>query len=112
MVCNAIGDGKGYSDWTIRKNSALPESLQRLDARRRQILALSVPRDPRWGSIRETYCRCSKSSCWCSQSGQVGQRLFYPFTSKVEGKTQTLQLRSSPDLTKLQEQEPPVGFHP
>lgn len=83
----------------------MPESLQQLEARRRQVLAqLSVPRDLRRGSISETYRRCGKSGCWCSQSGQAGHGPFYAFTTKVEGKTQTLQLRPGPELIKLEEQ--------
>jgi hypothetical protein len=83
----------------------MPESLQQLEARRRQLLAqLSVPRDMRRGSISETYRRCGKSGCWCNQAGQVGHGPFYAFTTKVGGKTQTLQLRPGPELIKLQEQ--------
>jgi hypothetical protein len=83
----------------------MPESLQQLEARQRHVLAqLSVPRDMRRGSISETYRRCGKSGCWCNQSGQAGHGPFYAFTTKVEGKTQTLQLRSGPELIKLQEQ--------
>ena len=82
----------------------MPESLQQLEARRRQILAqLSVPRDLRRGSISETYRRCGKSGCWCSQSGQAGHGPFYAFTTKVDGKTQTVQLRPGPELIKLEE---------
>ena len=49
----------------------MPESLQELEVRRRQVLAqLSVPRDMRRGSITETYRRCGKTAgasvikCW------------------------------------------------
>ena len=56
------------------------------------------------GSISETYRRCGKSGCWCNQAGQVGHGPFYAFTTKVGGKTQTLQLRPGPELLKLQEQ--------
>ena len=83
----------------------MSESLQQLEARRRQLLAqLSVPRDMRRGSISETYRRCGKSGCWCNQAGEAGHGPFYAFTTKVEGKTQTLQLRPGPELNKLQEQ--------
>jgi len=83
----------------------MPESLQQLEARRRQVLAqLSVPRDLRRGSISETYRRCGKSGCWCSQSDQAGHGPFYAFTTKVDGKTQSVQLRPGPELIKLEEQ--------
>jgi hypothetical protein len=83
----------------------MSESLQQLEARRRQELEqLSVPRDMRRGSISETYRRCGKSTCWCGQPGQVGHGPFYAFTTKVEAKTQTLQLRPGSELIKLQEQ--------
>jgi Family of unknown function (DUF6788) len=83
----------------------MPETLQQLESRRSQVLAeLSVPRDMRRGSITETYRRCGKSACWCHQSDQAGHGPFYAFTTKVEGKTQTLQLRAGPELIKLQEQ--------
>jgi len=83
----------------------MPESLQQLEVRRRQVLAqLSVPRDMRRGSITETYRRCGKTACWCHQADQAGHGPFYAFTTKVEGKTQTLQLRAGPELIKLQEQ--------
>jgi hypothetical protein len=83
----------------------MPESLQQLEARRRHVLnQLSVPRDMRRGSISQTYRRCGKSACWCSQPDQVGHGPFYAFTTKVEGKTQTLQLRPGPELIRLQEQ--------
>jgi hypothetical protein len=83
----------------------MPESLQQLEARRRQVLAqLSVPRDLRRGSISETYRRCGKEACWCHPAGQAGHGPFYAFTTKVDGKTQTLQLRPGPELMKLQEQ--------
>jgi hypothetical protein len=83
----------------------MSESLQQLEARRHELLAeLSIPRDMRRGSISETYRRCGKSGCWCSQAGQAGHGPFYAFTTKVEGKTQTLQLRPGPELIKLQEQ--------
>jgi hypothetical protein len=83
----------------------MSESLPQLEARRYQVLErLSVPRDMRRGSISETYRRCGKSDCRCSQPGQVGHGPFYAFTTKVEGKTQTLQLRPGAELDKLQQQ--------
>jgi hypothetical protein len=83
----------------------MPESLEQLETRRRHVLAqLSVPRDMRRGSITETYRRCGKSACWCHPADQAGHGPFYAFTTKVEGKTQTVQLRPGPELSKLQEQ--------
>lgn len=83
----------------------MAESLQQLEARRHQVLnQLSVPRDMRRGSISETYRRCGKSACWCGQPDQAGHGPFYAFTTKVEGKTQSVQLRPGPELIKLQQQ--------
>src|SRR5262245_19027252 len=97
-----------YSDsiYTIRKEfPPMPESLQQLEARRGQSLTqLATPRDMRRGSISQTYRRCGKSACWCAQEGEVGHGPFYAFTTKVEGKTQTLQLREGAELDRLQEQ--------
>lgn len=83
----------------------MPEPLQQLEARRHQLLLeLAQPRDLRRGSITETYRRCGKSSCWCHAAGPAGHGPFYAFTTKVNGKTQTVQLRAGPELAKLQEQ--------
>lgn len=83
----------------------MPESLSQLEVRRHQVLEqLSVPRDMRRGSISETYRRCGKSGCWCGQPGEQGHGPFYAFTTKVQGKTQTLQLRPGAELDKLQQQ--------
>lgn len=56
----------------------------------------------RRGSITEVYRRCGKPSCWCQRTDQPGHGPFYAFTTKVKGKTQTLQLRPGPLLSKLQ----------
>jgi len=83
----------------------MSESLQPLEARRRQLLVeLAQPCDMRRGSITETYRRCGKSSCWCQAADQTGHGPFYAFTTKVNGKTQTVQLRAGAELAKLQEQ--------
>ncbi len=81
----------------------MPESIESLEARRARLLAeLAQSGDMRRGSITEVYRRCGKPSCWCQQGGQVAHGPFYAFTTKVKGKTKTLQLRPGPWLSKLE----------
>ena len=81
----------------------MPESLEDLEARRARLLS-EVARigDMRRGSITEVYRRCGKPSCWCQRGEPIGHGPFYAFTTKVKGKTKTLQLRPGPLLSKLQ----------
>ncbi len=81
----------------------MPQSLESLQARRRRLLSeLAHMGDLRQGSLTEVYRRCGKKSCWCAHTDQPGHGPFYAFTRKVQGKTQTLQLRPGPLLSKLQ----------
>lgn len=81
----------------------MPESIETLEARRKRLLSeLAQIGDMRHGSITEVYRRCGKQPCWCQQTDQPGHGPFYAFTTKVQGKTQTLQLRPGPLLSKLQ----------
>jgi len=81
----------------------MPESIETLEARRKRLLSdLTLAGDMRRGSISEVYRRCGKQSCWCQRTDQPGHGPFYAFTTKVSGKTQTLQLRPGPLLSKLQ----------
>jgi hypothetical protein len=75
--------------------------LLELEGRRKQVLMqMSKLGDMRRGSITETYRRCGKATCWCQQEGKAGHGPFYAYTTKVEGKTQTVQLRPGPLLEK------------
>jgi hypothetical protein len=81
----------------------MPESIESLEARRTRLLSeLAQIGDMRPGSITEVYRRCGKKSCWCAQTDQPGHGPFYAFTRKVQGKTQTVQLRPGPVLSKVQ----------
>jgi len=83
----------------------MPESIASLEAQRSRLLSeLAQIGDMRHGSITEVYRRCGKPSCWCRRSNQPGHGPFYAFTAKVNGKTQTLQLRPGPLLSKLQKE--------
>ncbi len=81
----------------------MPESIESLEAQRRRLLSqLAQIGDMRPGSITEVYRRCGKKSCWCAQTDQPGHGPFYAFTRKVQGKTQSVQLRPGLLLSKLQ----------
>ena len=56
----------------------------------------------RRGSITEVFRSCGKPGCCCSERKHPGHGPYYAFTTKVEGKTKTLQLRPGPRLTKLE----------
>ena len=78
------------------------ERLEQLESKRADLLkALAETGDMRQGSISETYRRCGKGNCACAQARHSGHGPFYAFTRKVGGKTQTIQLRPGPALTKL-----------
>jgi hypothetical protein len=58
--------------------------------------------DMRRGSITETFRPCGKANCACSQADHPGHGPYYAFTTKVAGKTKTVQLRAGSRLTKFQ----------
>ena len=80
----------------------MAETLQELESKRTAVLrALSDTGDMRQGSITESYRSCGKSNCGCAHPKHRGHGPFYAFTRKVGGKTQTIQLRPGPELSKL-----------
>ncbi len=81
----------------------MQHDLTHLETERDRVLRqLSQCGDMRKGSITETYRRCGKKSCWCQTQGAVGHGPFYAYTTKVQGKTQTVQLRPGALLKKYQ----------
>jgi hypothetical protein len=83
----------------------MDHTLDQLEVERdRLIRQLSQCGDMRKGSITETYRSCGKKTCWCHQKGRSGHGPFYAFTTKVQGKTQTVQLRPGPLLNKYREE--------
>jgi len=58
--------------------------------------------DMRRGSITEVFRPCGKANCACSQADHPGHGPYYAFTTKVAGKTKTVQLRAGSRLTKFQ----------
>lgn len=58
--------------------------------------------DMRRGSITEAFRPCGKANCACSQADHPGHGPYYAFTTKVAGKTKTVQLRAGSRLTKFQ----------
>ena len=77
----------------------LPPLLTQREAILRQIAELG---DMRRGTITEVFRSCGKPGCCCSERNHPGHGPYYAFTTKVEGKTQTLQLRPGPRLTKIE----------
>jgi hypothetical protein len=58
--------------------------------------------DMRRGSISETFRPCGKPNCGCSAAEHPGHGPYYAFTTKVKGKTKTIQLRAGARLAKFQ----------
>ena len=80
----------------------MAETLEELETKRAALLrALSETGDMRQGSITERYRSCGKSTCGCAHPKHPGHGPFYAFTRKVNGKTQTIQLRPGPELSQL-----------
>lgn len=80
----------------------MADTVERLEAKRTALLqAVAETGDMRPGSITETFRRCGKANCACAGPGQRGHGPFYAFTRRVKGKTQTVQLRPGPHLSKL-----------
>lgn len=81
----------------------MPDPLATLEAKRDEVLRqMARLGDMRKGSITETFRSCGKSACACRVSDHPGHGPYYAFTTKVAGKTRTVQLRAGPRLDKFQ----------
>lgn len=81
----------------------MPDLLDRLEAERDEILRqMARLGDMRKGSITEAFRCCGKSACACQGSDHPGHGPYYAFTTKVAGKTRTVQLRAGPRLDRFQ----------
>jgi hypothetical protein len=81
----------------------MSELLTKLQAEREGLLqTLAASGDMRRGSITEVYRSCGKPTCACAAAEHPGHGPYYAFTTKVDGKTKTLQLRPGPLLTKIE----------
>lgn len=77
----------------------LPPLLTQREAILREIAQLG---DIRRGNITEVFRSCGKPGCCCSERKHPGHGPYYAFTTKVEGKTKTVQLRPGPRLAKFE----------
>ena len=78
-------------------------SVQAMESQRARLLQqLADSGDMRRGSINEVYRRCGKDNCACAQPEHPGHGPFYAYTTKVNGKTKTLQLRPGALLSKIE----------
>ena len=84
----------------------LPPLLTQREAILRQIAELG---DMRRGTITEVFRSCGMPGCCCSERKHPGHGPYYAFTTKVEGKTKTLQLRPGPRLTKIERRSRPIS---
>ena len=81
----------------------MSDPLAKLEAERAAILqTLAATGDMRRGSITEVYRSCGKPTCACAAPDHPGHGPYYAFTTKVDGKTKTLQLRPGPLLAKIE----------
>lgn len=81
----------------------MPDPIGTLEVKRDAILKqLAQVGDMRRGSITEVFRPCGKPSCACSAADHPGHGPYYAFTTKVAGKTMTVQLRAGARLTKFQ----------
>ena len=81
----------------------MARSLEELESQRAGLLReLAQTGDMRRGSINEVYRRCGKDNCACANPGHPGHGPFYAYTTKVAGKTKTLQLRPGAVLDKIE----------
>ena len=81
----------------------MAKSLEELESQRAGLLrALAQTGDMRRGSINEVYRRCGKDNCACADPTHPGHGPFYAYTTKVAGKTKTLQLRPGALLSKIE----------
>jgi hypothetical protein len=80
----------------------MPDSLVDLETRRDHVLKqMARLGDMRKGSITETFRPCGKPACACSASDHPGHGPYYAFTTKVAGKTETVQMREGSRLEKF-----------
>jgi hypothetical protein len=81
----------------------MPETIERLETRRTALLdRLAQTGDMRRGSITEVFRPCGKPTCCCAGADHPGHGPYYAFTTKVGGKTRTVQLRRGARLEKLE----------
>jgi hypothetical protein len=81
----------------------MPDPLVALEAERDEVLKqMARLHDMRKGSITQTFRCCGKSACACQATDHPGHGPYYAFTTKVAGKTRTVQLRAGPRLDKFQ----------
>ena len=81
----------------------MANTLEELEAERATLLLeLAQAGDMRRGSISEVYRRCGKGNCACVAPDHPGHGPYYAYTTKVRGKTKTLQLRAGPLLAKIE----------
>lgn len=81
----------------------MPAPVATLESRREAILKeMAQVGDMRRGSITEAFRPCGKPTCGCKAADHPGHGPYYAFTTKVAGKTKTIQLRTGPRLTKFQ----------
>jgi hypothetical protein len=79
------------------------QSMEELEAKRQSLLKeIGRTGDMRRGSISETYRACGKDNCCCKEPNHQGHGPYYAYTTKVAGKTKTLQLRPGPLLSKIE----------
>lgn len=81
----------------------MSDPLAKLEADRDALLqTLASTGDMRRGSITEVFRSCGKPTCACASAEHPGHGPYYAFTTKVDGKTKTLQLRPGPVLSKIE----------
>lgn len=83
----------------------MPDSLQRLETRRRDLLtAISDLHDMRPGSVVGAIRRCGKPGCHCAQSNDPGHGPNLRITYKLHGKTVTEALPSNAAVRKAEQE--------
>ena len=81
----------------------MPDPIQALEAERDDILRqMTKLGDMRKGSITEAFRCCGKPACACFAQDHPGHGPYYAFTTKVAGKTKTIQFRAGPRLDRFQ----------
>jgi hypothetical protein len=81
----------------------MEKSIEELEARRESLLKeIAKTGDMRRGSVTEAYRVCGKRNCSCHTTNRQGHGPYYAYTTKVAGKTRTLQLRPGPLLSKVE----------